>query len=183
MALREGGPTATKRQTPPDQGTSRIGKPIRRSVRGDHIPNTVCTILFLNLAIVYKLGARSLEAIPSNHLDSQKGVFFPLPTCIVVEAKSSCLSFWSETFRSCFQGFSFRSHWCHNHLNLSALPNLSKSFIPKPPHLLGLKQVSQFTRQCPLLTLSGFFPFQRKLILNLSALAIAHFCILCTDRR
>jgi hypothetical protein len=135
----------------------------------------VCTILFLNLAIVYRLGARSLGAIPSNHLDFQNGVFLPFTTCIVVEAKNSCLSLWSDTFRSCFQGFSFKSQWCHNHLNLSARSNLSKFFIPKPPHLLGLKQVSQFTRQCPPLTLSGCFPFQRKLLLNLSTLAIAYF--------
>jgi hypothetical protein len=40
MALREGGTHCHKTADAPDQGVSRIGKPIRRSVRGDHIPNT-----------------------------------------------------------------------------------------------------------------------------------------------
>jgi hypothetical protein len=39
MTLREGGPTATNNRRP-DQGASQIGKPIRRSLRGDHYSST-----------------------------------------------------------------------------------------------------------------------------------------------
>jgi hypothetical protein len=39
MALREGGPLPQTADAP-DQGASQIGKPIRRSLRGDHFPNT-----------------------------------------------------------------------------------------------------------------------------------------------
>jgi hypothetical protein len=47
MALREGGPLPQTAGAP-DQGASRIGKPIRRSLRGDHFPN----ILPLDLHIL-----------------------------------------------------------------------------------------------------------------------------------
>jgi hypothetical protein len=47
----------------------------------------VCIFLFLNLANLNKLGASSFGVEPSIHLASQKGVFFPSPTKIMVDAK------------------------------------------------------------------------------------------------
>jgi hypothetical protein len=55
----------------------------------------------------------------------------------------------------CTLGLSTTSQLCHNHLRRKALPNLSKSLIPKPPSLLGLVQTYQFNRQWPPLTFSG----------------------------
>jgi hypothetical protein len=132
--------------------------------------SSVWTLLFLNLAILYSSSTKSLGAAPWSHLASQNGVLFPLSICIMVEEKKMLLLDLSDTFRRFSHGLALRSQSCQSHLILRALLNLSKSFIPKPPHLLGLKHVCQLIRQRPPLALSGSSPFHRKLILNLSIL-------------
>jgi hypothetical protein len=140
--------------------------------------NLECTVLFLNPATWNRLGASSFGATPSSHLASQKGVFLSSPIEIRVEQKNNCLSIGSAIFRRCFQGLSWWSQPYHNHLSLKALLNFSRSLIPRPPNLLGIKHVCQLTRQWPPLTLSGSCPFHKKLLLNLSILEVPYFDIL-----
>jgi hypothetical protein len=58
-----GGGHCHKTAGAPDQGASRIGKPIRRSVRGDHIPNILPLIstsyLYLDNPLIHKLVHRA----------------------------------------------------------------------------------------------------------------------------
>jgi hypothetical protein len=71
---------------------------------------------------------------------------FPSPMWMIVEEKKNYLSIGYVTFRRFFQDFSLVSELYHNHLNHRALPNVSRSLIPRPPYLFGLVQVCQFTR-------------------------------------
>jgi hypothetical protein len=130
--------------------------------------SSVETILFLNLVILNSPKAKSLGAAPCNHFASQNRVFFPLPMCIYVEQKNKALLEGSCTLTIFFHNLSLLSQLCHNHLSLRALLNFSISLIPRPPSLLGLRQVSQITKQCPPFTFWGSYPLHRKLLLYLS---------------
>lgn len=110
---------------------------------------------------------------------SKMGYFFH-PYLYSFDEKKRVLSVLSCIFNSFFQGLSVWSHWCHSQRSRRALLNLPRSLIPKPPHFFGLKHVCQLTRQCSPLTLSGSWPFHKKLVRNLSIFAIAHLFSLNT---
>jgi hypothetical protein len=104
--------------------------------------------------------------IPFSHCASQKGVCFPSPTVMTVEAKKSTRSVLSRIFSRFFHGQSTASQLYHIQRNLRALLCLSRSFIPKPPSFLGLMHFFHRTRQCPPCNLSGSSPLHRKLRLK-----------------
>jgi hypothetical protein len=95
--------------------------------------SSVWTNLFLNLAEMYKLGAKSLGATPYNHLVPQKGVLLPLPICIYVEVKKSYLSNFEELLSRPF----FRIPPIPKAYKSEGSPKFRKVFYAKTSLFLG----------------------------------------------
>jgi hypothetical protein len=102
--------------------------------------NSLHTVLNLNLACLYRFGTSSFGETPLSHLTSQKGGIAPSPTVMTVEVKKRALSVLSRNLSSFFQGLAWVSQLNQSQRRRRALPNLSKSFMPRPPNLLGLEQ-------------------------------------------
>jgi hypothetical protein len=123
---------------------------------------------FFVLDITNRLGAKWHGASPSSQASCQKRHLWPSPTTTLVEVVKSAWSVPSVGVSMPAQGLVSSTHSCHNQRRCKALPNLSRSGIPKPPKSFGLVTVAQFTRQWPPLAFSS--PFQRKDLLILSIL-------------
>jgi hypothetical protein len=135
-----------------------------------HLVSSVWTLLFLEPSYLIKFWCQVFKCSSLKSSCLLKWSIFSITNMHYCRVEKRLLLDLSDTFRRVFHGLALRSQSCQRHLILRALLNLSKSFIPKPPHLLGLKHVYQLIRQRPPLALSGSSPFHRKLILNLSIL-------------
>jgi hypothetical protein len=144
--------------------------------------NSWWTVLLLNLAIWNRLGASSFGATPSSHLASQKGVFLPSPIKIRVELKIVTYQLDLQFFKGVSRASLGAPSQTITILILKPCWICPGPF-PRPPNFLGNKQVCQFIRQWPPLTLSWYCPFHKKLLLNLSILVILHLAILKTVRK
>jgi hypothetical protein len=66
---------------------------------------------------LYRLGARSLGALPCSHADSQNFARLPLPTVTHVHALNNCLSASPHGTSVPTHGLLGSLHWYHSHLN------------------------------------------------------------------
>jgi hypothetical protein len=135
----------------------------------------------LRQANLYKFGAMSRGALPSNHEESQKEARWPFPTVTIVLPRKSCLSISLHGTSEPTHGLLGSTHSNHSQRNRRALLKHSRSRTPRPPTCFGLLTQSQRSKQCLPLQLS--VPFHKKLLRILSIFLKAHFLIVKTVRK
>ena len=107
------------------------------------------THLFFLLLCLYNRGKVVVGAWPSSQLECQKRAFFPLCTCTLVAAANNARSVLSTRRSKLDQGFSGFVHLYQSQRSRRALPNLSKSRIPRSPNEVGKQVVDQLTLHFP----------------------------------
>ena len=139
------------------------------------------TVLFLDLEMLKRFGARSFGRQPCNHPEFQKLALFPLPIVICVQAAKSSMSISSHGVCVPTQALCGEAHSCQSQRSLSALANRSILRMPKPRFCFGNLVLIQLTFHLPLVRDAS--PAQRKRFLNLSKSSRSSFDVLVTVRR